>query len=63
MLLYCCVVPCVFKYSGKRDFEEEQVRVSRMNILVATPGRLLQHLEQTPGFDAAQLQVNLQHCT
>lgn len=22
-----------------------------MNILVATPGRLLQHIEQTPGFD------------
>jgi hypothetical protein len=46
-------------HSGKRDFEEEQVRVSRMNILVATPGRLLQHLEQTPGFDATQLQVRV----
>jgi ATP-dependent RNA helicase DDX10/DBP4 len=26
-----------------------------MNILVATPGRLLQHMEQTAGFDASQL--------
>lgn len=40
---------------GKKEFEEEQLRVVSMNILVATPGRLLQHLEVTPGFDASQL--------
>lgn len=40
---------------GKKEFEGEQERVVNMNILVATPGRLLQHLEQTPGFDASQL--------
>jgi hypothetical protein len=28
-----------------------------MNILVATPGRLLQHMDETPGFDATSLQV------
>lgn len=28
-----------------------------MNILVCTPGRLLQHMDETPGFDAAQLQT------
>jgi len=28
-----------------------------MNILVATPGRLLQHMDQTVGFDADNLQV------
>lgn len=28
-----------------------------MNILVATPGRLLQHMDETPGFDASSLQV------
>jgi ATP-dependent RNA helicase DDX10/DBP4 len=27
---------------GKKEFEEEQSRITRMNILVATPGRLLQ---------------------
>lgn len=27
---------------GKKEFKEEQLRVVRMNILVATPGRLLQ---------------------
>lgn len=42
---------------GKKEFREEQASVIRMNILVATPGRLLQHLEQTPGFDASLLQV------
>lgn len=42
---------------GKKEFREEQRRVPRMNIIVATPGRLLQHLEETPGFDASQLQV------
>lgn len=26
-------------------------------MLVATPGRLQQHLEQTPGFDAGELRV------
>ncbi|CAM9945511.1 unnamed protein product [Scytosiphon promiscuus] len=42
---------------GKKEFREEQVSVVKMNILVATPGRLLQHLEQTPGFDPSLLQV------
>lgn len=42
---------------GKKEFREEQASVVRMNILVATPGRLLQHLEQTPGFEPSLLQV------
>ncbi|CAM9134160.1 unnamed protein product [Ectocarpus fasciculatus] len=42
---------------GKKEFREEQASVIKMNILVATPGRLLQHLEQTPGFDPSLLQV------
>ena len=28
-----------------------------MNLLVCTPGRLLQHMDETPGFDAGQLQL------
>ena len=28
-----------------------------MNILVCTPGRLLQHMEQTPGFDCTNVRV------
>lgn len=42
---------------GKKEFAGEQERIIRMNILVATPGRLLQHFEQTSGFDASQLLV------
>ena len=40
---------------GGKDFEEEQRRILSMNILVATPGRFLQHLEQTPGFDCSNV--------
>ncbi len=36
---------------GKKEFGLEQQHVPRMNIVVATPGRLLQHLEQTAGLD------------
>ncbi|EFN51307.1 hypothetical protein CHLNCDRAFT_28229, partial [Chlorella variabilis] len=42
---------------GGKDVKEEQARVHGMNILVCTPGRLLQHMDETPGFDAGQLQV------
>jgi ATP-dependent RNA helicase DDX10/DBP4 len=28
-----------------------------MNILICTPGRLLQHMDETPYFDCAQLKV------
>lgn len=42
---------------GTKEFDVEQLQVVEMNILVATPGRLLQHLEVTPGFDASQLQM------
>lgn len=43
---------------GKNVHEEKEV-VSAMNILVATPGRLLQHLDEAVGFDATSLQVTL----
>lgn len=28
-----------------------------MNILIATPGRLLQHMDETPGFSCQNLQM------
>ena len=43
---------------GKKEFREEQARVPRMSFLVATPGRLLQHLEQTAGFETSGLKVH-----
>ncbi|KIM27811.1 hypothetical protein M408DRAFT_329759 [Serendipita vermifera MAFF 305830] len=42
---------------GGKNLKDESERLSRMNILVATPGRLLQHLDQTVGFDCQNLQV------
>jgi ATP-dependent RNA helicase DDX10/DBP4 len=42
---------------GKKEFFAEQERIVSMNILVASPGRLLQHFEQTTGFDASQLMI------
>ncbi|GFH25696.1 RNA helicase [Haematococcus lacustris] len=42
---------------GGKAVKEEAATINRMNILVATPGRLLQHMDETPGFDANSLQV------
>ena len=43
--------------TGGKDFGSEQDHVHRMNILVCTPGRLLQHFEQTPGFHCEDLKI------
>jgi ATP-dependent RNA helicase DDX10/DBP4 len=40
---------------GKKDFYNEQQQIGTTNIIIATPGRLLQHLEQTPYFDTGEL--------
>ncbi|KAK1775208.1 P-loop containing nucleoside triphosphate hydrolase protein [Copromyces sp. CBS 386.78] len=42
---------------GGKSLKEEAERLSRMNILVCTPGRMLQHLDQTAGFDVDNLQI------
>lgn len=42
---------------GRQDFYEEQQHVAETNILIATPGRLLQHLEQTPYFELGMLRI------
>ena len=42
---------------GGKDLKQEQMRVNQMNILVATPGRLLQHMDQTPDFHCDALQM------
>lgn len=35
---------------GGKDVQYEKERIGKMNILICTPGRLLQHLEETYGF-------------
>ena len=42
---------------GHKDVDTEKERVNEMNILVCTPGRLLQHMDETVNFDCSQLQV------
>ena len=42
---------------GGKDVEQEASRIGSMNILVATPGRLLQHMDESPDFNADNLQV------
>ena len=42
---------------GGKPLQEERERMGRMNILVATPGRMLQHMDQTAEFEVSNLQV------
>ncbi|KAL2257561.1 hypothetical protein VTK26DRAFT_9477 [Humicola hyalothermophila] len=42
---------------GGKSLKEEAERLGRMNILVCTPGRMLQHLDQTAGMDVNNLQI------
>ncbi|KAI1497490.1 P-loop containing nucleoside triphosphate hydrolase protein [Biscogniauxia marginata] len=42
---------------GGKSLQEEAQRLGRMNILVCTPGRILQHLDQTSGFHTDNLQI------
>ncbi|KAF7823358.1 DEAD-box ATP-dependent RNA helicase 32 [Senna tora] len=42
---------------GRKDVEMEKERVNELNILVCTPGRLLQHMDETPNFDCTQMQM------
>ena len=42
---------------GGRSLQEERERLGRMSILVCTPGRMLQHMDQTAAFEVANLQM------
>ncbi|EGW35102.1 uncharacterized protein SPAPADRAFT_69435 [Spathaspora passalidarum NRRL Y-27907] len=43
--------------TGGKDVKYEKERVSRMNILVGTPGRISQHLNEAVGMETSNLQV------
>ena len=43
--------------TGGKDVEYEKERIRNMNILICTPGRLLQHIEETYGFETENLQM------
>ena len=42
---------------GGKSLQEERARLARMNILVATPGRMLQHMDQTADLEIGNLQM------
>ena len=42
---------------GRKALEEEKSRAGALNILIATPGRLLQHMDETPYFDCNALKI------
>ncbi|MCJ1283290.1 ATP-dependent RNA helicase dbp4 [Xylographa opegraphella] len=42
---------------GGKSLQEERERLRRMNILVCTPGRMLQHMDQTAAFEIDNLQM------
>jgi ATP-dependent RNA helicase DDX10/DBP4 len=42
---------------GGTSYEQEKQDAIRAQVIVGTPGRVLQHLEQTPGFDATFVRV------
>ena len=42
---------------GGKDIKYEKEKIGLMNVLVCTPGRLLQHLEETYGFETNNLQM------
>ncbi|KAI5300465.1 ATP-dependent RNA helicase dbp4 [Ascosphaera atra] len=42
---------------GGKKLQDERERLSRMNILICTPGRMLQHMDQTAAFETSNLRV------
>ncbi|CCK70925.1 RNA-dependent ATPase HCA4 KNAG_0F02610 [Huiozyma naganishii CBS 8797] len=42
---------------GGKDVKYESERISKINILIGTPGRILQHLDQAVGLNASNLQM------
>jgi ATP-dependent RNA helicase DDX10/DBP4 len=42
---------------GGGDLKEQQERLGKMNILVCTPGRMLQHMDRTAAFEVGNLQM------
>ena len=43
--------------TGGKDIETEKERIFRTNIIICTPGRLLQHMDETVNFDCSSLKL------
>lgn len=44
---------------GGKDLKFEKKRMDQCNIVICTPGRLLQHMDENPLFDCINMQVYL----
>lgn len=42
---------------GGKDVELERKHIATMNIIIATPGRLIQHMDETMNFDAKNIKL------
>ena len=42
---------------GGKDLGFERVRILKTNIIICTPGRLLQHMDETPNFECQSLKI------
>ena len=42
---------------GGKNIQQEQDHIQHTNIVICTPGRLLQHMDETPNFECSNLQV------
>ena len=42
---------------GGKNVDYEKMHIHRMNVLICTPGRLMQHMNETPGFNSSNLQI------
>jgi ATP-dependent RNA helicase DDX10/DBP4 len=42
---------------GGKNVQDEKDRIGFMNVLVSTPGRLLQHMDETVGFECGNLKM------
>jgi len=57
-------IGCIHGFSaglliGGQDVAAEKERVNKLNVLICTPGRLLQHMDETPNFDCSKMQVQI----
>lgn len=43
---------------GGKDLKFERKRMDQCNIIICTPGRLLQHMDENPLFDCVNMQVS-----
>lgn len=47
----------MYFFAGGKDLKLERKRMDQMNIIVCTPGRLLQHMDENPHFNCTNVQI------